>query len=638
MEPEQQKRKFAAILSANAEGTRRLMGEDEAATLQTLKGHRQAMCSLVEKHQGRVVDSPGGNLLAEFASVADAVRCAMEIQEQLRARNEALPQAGRIPCRIGIHLGEVTEEEGKVRGDGVAVAALLEEMAGAGDICISGSAHDQVKGRLNAEYEFMGEHRVRDIAEPVRAYRVLMKPEKTGKVAGWIGLLPHLEKRLDIVKVVVTALSVLVGIVALWNSYFRAGPSPVGVASVQTVALPLPDKPSIAVLPFENMTGDPKQEFFTDGFTEQIITSLSKISSLFVISRNSSFTYKGKPVKLKKVSRELGVRYVLEGSIQKSGDRVRINAQLIDAISDQHLWAEHYDRDMKDIFSLQDEIIFKILTALQVNLTHGEEARVWAKGTKNLEAYLNLIQVREILLQGNVAGNARARQLIEETIALDPKYALAYMYMGTTHLQDFLYNMMALNKTTKSPKESLAQAIEWMQKALAMDDTLAEAHARLGHLYLLSLRHEESIVEVDKAMAMDPNSAAAHYYACIIYRIAGKPAEAIPMCKKAIRLEPFAPGAYYANLGMAFFQNGTDCEEAVKACEKALKLAPEGMMINIWATTVFSECGREKEARKSAKELLRINPKFSVEAYIKRIPQNQKDKDRIAEALRKAGL
>ena len=342
-------------------------------------------------------------------------------------------------------------------------------------------------------------------------------------------------------------------------------------------------------------------------------------------------------MKVQKVGKELGVRYVLEGSIQKSGDRVRINAQLIDAISDQHLWADHYDRDMKDIFSLQDEIIFKILTALQVNLTSGEQARVWAKGTKNLEAYLNLMQVREIL-QGNVAGNARARQLIEETIALDPHYAQAFMFMGATHFQDFLYNMMALNKTTKSPKESLAQAIEWTQKALAMDDSLAEAHARLGHLYSLSLRHEESIVEVDKAMAMNPNSAVVHYYACIIYRVAGKPAEAIPMCKKAIRLEPFAPGNYYANLGMAFFQNGTDCEEAVKACEKALKLAPEGMMIHIWATTVFSACGREKEARKTAKELLRINPKFSVEAYTKRIPQHQKDKDRIAEALRKAGL
>jgi tetratricopeptide (TPR) repeat protein len=293
---------------------------------------------------------------------------------------------------------------------------------------------------------------------------------------------------------------------------------------------------------------------------------------------------------------------------------------------------------MKDIFAMQDEIILKILTALQVNLTHGEEARVWAKGTKNLEEYLNLMQVREIILQGNAASNARARQLAEETIARDPRNALAYMYMGATHVQDFLM-MMALNKPTKSPKESLAQGIEWMQKALAMDDTLAEAHARLSQLYSLSLRHEESIVEAEKAIAMDPNSAIVHSYACFAYRFASMPAEAIPMCKKAIRLEPFAPGIYYGNLGMAYFQNGSNCEEAVKACEEGLKRAPEGMIVHFMATTVFSACGREKEARKTAKELLRINPKFSVEAFASRLPQkDQKDKDRIADALRKAGL
>jgi len=640
LSPEKQKRKTAAILSANAEGFSRLMGEDEAATLQTLKAHRQMMCSLVEKNQGRVVDSSGGSLLAEFVSVVDALECAVEIQKELKGRNEELPKERRMPFRIGIHLGDVIEEEGKLYGDGVQVAAMLESMADGGGICVSRSAHDQVKNKLDVGYQSLGGHSVENISEPIQVYRVVLEPGAAGKMIGkiWYRMKRWQRWQKVAATIAVATFQVFLGLAV--KNYLDPAVSTPGIFSFFTekTALPLPDKPSIAVLSFENMTGDPKQEYFTDGFTEQIITSLSKISSLFVIARNSSFTYKGKPVKVRKVGRELGVRYVLEGSIQKSGDRVRINAQLIDAISEEHVWAEHYDRDMKDIFSLQDEIIFKILTALQVNLTHGEEARVWAKGTKNLEAYLNLMQVREILLQGNVAGNARARQLIEETIALDPKYALAYMYMGTTHLQDFLYNMMALNKTTKSPKESMAQAIEWMQKALAMDDTLAEAHARLGHLYLLSLRHEESIVEVDKAMAMDPNSAVVHYYACIIYRIAGKPAEAIPMCKKAIRLEPFAPGAYHANLGMAFFQNGTDCEEAVKACEKALKLAPEGMMIHIWATTVFSECGREKEARKTAKELLRINPKFSVEAYTKKIPQNQKDKDRIAEALRKAGL
>ena len=637
MDPEQPKRKLAAILCAGAEGYSRLMGEDESGTLTTLKAHLQLIGSLSEKHGGRVMAIHGDTILAGFDSVVDAVQCAVEIQNELKGRNEKEPEGSRMLFRIGINLGDVIEERGNVYGDGVNVTAGVKGLADPGGICISRSVHDHVKNKMSVGYQSLGAQSVTNIAEPVQVYRILPEPDAFGKAIGkaWYRLKQWQKVAFTLV---VAILPVFVNLAV--KKYMDPTGSMSGIFSLFTekTALLLPDKPSIAVLPFENMTGDPKQEYFTDGFTEEIITSLSKISSLFVIARNSSFTYKGKPVKVKKVGKELGVRYVLEGSIQKSGDRVRINAQLIDAISDQHLWAEHYDRDMKDTFALQDEIIFKILTALQVNLTHGEDARVWAKGTKNLEAYLNLMQVREILLQGNVAGNARARQLIEETIALDPKYALAYMYMGATHFQDFLYNMMALNKTTKSPKESLAQAIEWMQKALAIDDTLAEAHARLGHLYSLSLRHEESIVEVNKAMAMDPNSAIVHYYACIIYRVAGKPAEAIPMCKKAIRLEPFAPGAYYANLGMAFFQNGTDCEEAVKACEKALKLAPDGMMIHVWATTVFSACGREKEARKTAIELLRINPKFSVEAYTERIPQNQKDKDRIADALRKAGL
>ena len=270
---------------------------------------------------------------------------------------------------------------------------------------------------------------------------------------------------------------------------------------------------------------------------------------------------------------------------------------------------------------------------MQVNLTSGEQTRVWAKGTKNLEAYLRLMQARESIIKGDEAGTARARQLIEETIALDPQYAQAFMYMGGTHIQDFLAG------SGKSPKESLAQAIEWTKKALAMDDSLAEAHARLGHLYTFVNRHEEAIVEAEKAMAMDPNSAAVHYMAGLVLRFSGKPAESIPVCKKSIRLEPFAPGIYYGNLGMAYFMNGTDCEEAVKACEKGLERAPEGMIVHFMATTVFSECGKEKEARKTAKELLRISPKFSAESFAKRLPQiHQKDKDRITEALRRAGL
>jgi adenylate cyclase len=628
---EKQKRKLAAILSANAVEYGRLMGEDEAATLQTLKGHRQAMCSLVEKHQGRVVDSPGGSLLAEFASVVDAVQCAMEIQEQLRARNEALPQAGRIPCRIGVHLGEVTEEEGKVRGGGADVAARLEELADPGGICISGSAYDQVKGRLKAEYEFMGEHRVQDIAEPVRSYCVLMKPEKTGKVVGWTGLLPHLEKRLDIVKVVVTALSVLVGIGALWNSYFRAGPPPAGVASVQRVALPLPDKPSIAVLPFENMTGDPKQEYFADGFTEQIITSLSKIPALFIISRNSTFTYKGRPVKVQQVSEELGVRYVLEGSVQKISRRIRINVQLIDAISGQHVWAESYDRDLKDIFGLQDEVILKIASAMSVNLTAGEQARAWAEGTKSLEAYLKFMQGREYLRKGNRESNALARRMAEEAIALDPRYAEAYALLGATHMNDVFLG-------TSRPKDSVAKAIELTEKALAMNGSLAEARSRLGVLYSWSGRYEEGIAEAERGVELDPNSAQANINLAIVLRYAGKSKQAIPVIRKALRLEPIAPDINVQQLALAYFQTG-DCKEALAVCDKGLKRDPDHLSSRVIMAAVYGSCGREKEARKEATEVLRINPKFTVESFTRNLPyKNPSDRDRTIQGLRQAGL
>ena len=376
MSAEKYKRKLAAVLSASAEEYGRLMGEDEAATLQTLKGHRQVMCSLVEKHQGRVVDTRGDNLLAEFASVVDALECAVEIQKELKGRNEELPKERRMPFRIGIHLGDVIEEEGKIYGDGVNVAALLDSLADGGGICVSRSAHDQVKNKLDVGYQDLGQRGVENIPEPVRVYRVVLEPDPKWKMIGkfWSRMKQWQKVALTIG---IALLQVAGGLVV--KKYFDRPPSPpVATASVQKVALPLPDKPSIAVLPFENMTGDPKQEYFADGFTEQIITSLSKIPALFVISRNSTFSYKGKPVKVQQVSEELGVRYVLEGSVQKSSNRIRINVQLIDAISGQHVWAQSYDRDLKDIFGLQDEVILKITSAMSVNLTAGEQARAWA--------------------------------------------------------------------------------------------------------------------------------------------------------------------------------------------------------------------------------------------------------------------
>ena len=622
------KRKLAAILSASAEGYSRLMGEDEAGTLQTLKGRRQVMCSLIEKHQGRVVDTTGDNLLAEFASVVDALECAVEIQKELKKRDEELTKECSMPFRIGIHLGDVIEEEGKIYGDGVRVAVLLDSLADAGGICVSRSAHDQVKNKLDVGFQDLGQRGVENISEPVRVYRVVLEPDPKWKM---IRKIWSRMKQWQKVALTIGIALFQVGGGLVVKKYFDRPPSPpVSTASVQKAALPLPDKPSIAVLPFENMTGDPKQEYFADGFTEQIITSLSKISSLFVISRNSTFTYKGKPVKVQQVSEELGVRYVLEGSVQKISSRIRINVQLIDAISGRHLWAESYDRDLKDIFGLQDEVILKITSAMSVNLTAGEQARAWAEGTKSLEAYLKFMQGREYL-RGNRESNALARRLAEETIALDPKYANAYALLGATHWKDVYLG-------TSRPKESIAKAIELTQKALAMNGSLADARSRLGVLYSWSGRYDEGIAEAERGVELDPNSGDANFFLAMVLRYAGKSKEAIPVIRKALRLEPMAPDIYVQNLALLYFQTG-DCREAIAACEKGLKRQPDDLNSHVIMAAVYGSCGREKEGRKEAAEVLRINPKFTVESYAAILPyKNPSDRDRTAQGLRKAGM
>jgi adenylate cyclase len=404
------------------------------------------------------------------------------------------------------------------------------------------------------------------------------------------------------------------------------------VASPEKMAFPLPDKPSIAVLAFDNMTGDPQQEYLSDGISENIISALSKISKLFVIARNSTFTYKGKPVKVQSVSQELGVRYVVEGSVQKSGDRLRVTAQLIDAITGNHLWSERYDRNLEDIFAIQDEITLKILTALQVKLTDGEQARMWAKATENLDAYLKIMQAREYYLQMNMESAALARQMAEEAIGLDPEYGDAYSWLGATYMLDVFLG------TSKSPKESIAKAIELTQKALALDDSLAVARGRLGFLYTLIGQHEKGVAEAEQAVALNSNSAGAYDYLGFALRFAGRPEEAIPVIKKAIRLNPFPPAAAFYNLGMAYLYTGK-CEEAIAACEKALQQAKDNLLAHITATAAYSMCGREEEAQATAAEVLRINPKFSCKYFAKRLPyKDQADLDRYIEALRKAGL
>jgi TolB-like protein/class 3 adenylate cyclase len=402
------KRKLTAILSADVKGYSRLMGEDDQATVRTITAYREVITEVVQKHRGRVVDSPGDNILAEFASVIDAVHSAVEIQEKLKTRNAELPEDRKMEFRIGVNLGDVIHEEERIYGDGVNVAARVESLAEAGGICVSGTVFDQIESKVPLGYEYLGEQSVKNIPKPVRIYKALMDPEAVGKVIGEKRAEPR--RGLKVALAVVTVLLLIVGGLLIWRTAFP----PVQVVSVEKMALPLPDRPSIAVLPFDNLSGDPEQEYFSDGLTEEIISALSSVPKLFVIARNSTFTYKGKPVKVQQVSEELGVQYVLEGSVRKGGDKIRITAQLIDALNGHHLWAKRYDRNLDDIFSLQDEITKEIITAMQVKLTEGEQVRAAAKGTDNLEAYLKCLQSKDYLLKFNPESNALGKRLAEE--------------------------------------------------------------------------------------------------------------------------------------------------------------------------------------------------------------------------------
>ena len=426
-------------------------------------------------------------------------------------------------------------------------------------------------------------------------------------------------------------LVVVIGIVAVavWKIYLTPGPIP--VASVDRMKYPLPENPSIAVLPFVNMSEDPKQEFFCNGITEEIITALSRIPGLFVIASYSTFTYKGKGVKAKQVSEELGVRYVLEGGVQKSADRIRITAQLIDALKGHHLWAERYDRDLKDIFALQDEITMKIITALQVKLRPGETAHLMLKGAKNIDAYIKVLQAAELIGGGTKEGVAQARKLLEEAIALDPTYYRSYVFMSMVHHYDMWFGM------TKSPEQSLAHAFELARKAISLEDSSAAAHSALGKTYAMAKQYDKAIAACEQSVSLDPNSSLNFMWLGLVLTWAGRPEEGVRYLEHAIRLNPFAAPIFFNNLAVAYRDAG-QYEKAIEECKKALQREPNSQFPYIHMAISYLRLGREEEARAAAAEILRVNPKFSLERYARALPFTKPVADRIVEDLRKAGL
>jgi adenylate cyclase len=622
------KRKLSAILSADVAGYSRLMGEDEAATVSTIETYREVMSTLIKQHRGRVVDSPGDNVLAEFGSVVDAVQCGVVVQNELQARNAELPENRRMQFRIGINLGDVIEEGDRIYGDGVNIAARLEALANPGGICISKTAFDHIETKLPLGYEYLGDQTVKNIAKPVGAYRVLMEPRIT--VAGEkekAKLVPFWRKKAILAGG--AALVVVIIVAIMWNFYFRP---PFEPASVEKMAFSLPDKPSIAVLPFVNMSDNPEQDFFSDGLTEEIITALSKTPQLFVIASNTSFTYKGKPVKVKNVSEELGVRYVIEGSVRRAGERVRITAQMIDALKDRHLWAERYDKEFKDIFSIQDDITKKIITAVHVKLTEGERARVFAKGTSNLQAYLKAVQADWFVNQATKDSVLRAQQLAEEAIALDSNYAYAHMALGTVHIYFVWLGI------SQSPRDSLKSAIHCWQKAVALNPESGEAHALLANGLVMARQYDKAVAECERAMVLEPNSYRTLYPCASALTFVGRREEAIPLFREALRINPKPPNSLYRHYGVALRDSGR-YDEAIEVSKKAVEQGPDDMIAYVVLGSSYGMAGREEEARAAAKEILRINPKFSVARLEKISPHKDRAvAKRFCDALRKAGL
>jgi adenylate cyclase len=539
--------------------------------------------------------------------------------------------------RIGINLGDVIEEGERIFGDGVNIAARLEGMAEAGGICISGSAFEQIENKLPLHYDYLGEHEVKNITRPVRVYRALMD---NGVVETKGTRSPVQGPRRRILAFGIAGALLIIAGAAAWQFLLRPVPPPPPVASKpvekadpQKMAFPLPDKPSIAVLPFTNMSDDREQEYFADGLAEEIINALSKVDQLFVIARNSTFNYKGKPVKVQQVAEDLGVRYVLEGSVRKAGEKVRITAQLVDALNGHHIFSESYDRDFKDILSVQDEITMNVLSALQFAITKGEFARIMPKGTKNLKAYLKGMQAQQIAQQYNKESIVQARRYAEEAISLDPEYSTGYFALGVVTLHEVL---VGANKLPRA--EALKEALELAEKAVALDRS-SNNLAFLGLVYTFLNNPIKALEAGEQAIAISPNNAMAYDCMGAAMMAHERFQDAIPNFQKALRLSPIPHNAaVLLRLGACQRFVGQN-EESVITFQRALQLWPDNLIGHAYLTAAYSAVGLDADARGQAAEVRKIDPNFTAEGLIKRFTiKNKPFLENMVVDLRKAGL
>jgi len=591
-DPTKVSRRLVAVFAADVEGYSRLMGADEVGTFKGLTERRAILDKLIGEHGGRIANTAGDSVLAEFGSAVDAVQCAVEAQTALAEANVSIAPDHRISFRIGIHIGDVMVRTGDLFGDGVNIAARLQTLANPGTVCISGATYDQVRKVLPMTFVDLGVQQVKNIQEPIRAYQV-GAPSETREAGA------------------------------------------TRVAEVESPP-PLPDKPSIAVLPFQNMSGDPEQEYFADGMVEEITTALSRFKWLFVIARNSSFTFKGKAVDVKEVVRRLGVRYVLEGSVRKASGKVRITGQLIDAVTGAHIWADRFERDLTDVFALQDEVTVAVVSAIQPKLLQTEIAMAARRRSENLTAYDHYLRAMQQYYLATREGLAEATRLAHRALELDARFGSVAALAANCHMLSIMWGY------ADDPQFERKEAVRLLHLALSLDDgdPYTIAMAAMTSAYMIG--DSESEIELaDRAVALNPNSFTAWQARGWVYRNAGLAEEAVRSFERAIRMNPVGPQLplTFVGMGYALIELGR-FDEAIVAGKRAQRQNPSFSTTYRCLASAFAHLGRDGEAREAAARLLEADPAFTtISAFIARAPVLGKSGSKmLIEGLRKAGL
>jgi adenylate cyclase len=628
-----EQRRLAAIVAVDVVGYSRLMGRDESGTLAALKALRRELVDpKISEHGGRLVKTTGDGLLVEFASVVDAVGCTMELQGAMAERNDAEPEDCRLVLRIGVNEGDIIIDGDDIFGDGVNVAARLQEVAAPGGVCLSSRVHDHVRDRLGGPFEDGGERTLKNIARPVRVYLWTPRPTGNAVAAPPAEAAKPRARQGRVVWTVAAAAIVALGVGGWW--WFSSLPGRSAAPATQAASAAsepsTSSRPGIAVLPFVNLSGDPAQDYFSDGLTEDVIAALGRFGSLTVMARNAVFPFKGRNAKPAEIGRELGVRYIVEGSVRRAGERVRINVQLTDALAGKLLWSQQYDDELKDVFAVQDSVTRQVAGALAVNLTQVEQRRALAKPTESLDAYDLVLRGRERLQPYTRPANREARQFFERAAGLDPGYADAYAWNGRAYLE------MADYGWTEDVNAAAERALELGRKAVRLDPESVLGHRVLGLVHLARGEYEQASAEIDKALALNPSDSVGLQAHAEVLLWLGRIDEAIQASEAALRFDPLPAITPLFNLGMAYYEARRHAD-AVRVLERASARVPENAAIHALLAATFAQLGRLPDAAREREALRRVSPFFDTAAFGSRF-QNPAHRAYLSEGLAKAGL